>query len=176
MPSYDASDVDFAANRGGNGWFGRGSSGIVGGGSASLPGAWPAAAAADALFAGAGVVALGVGDSVASLVGSKFGRVRFGPGGKSLIGSATAAAAVFVAMAGLFWLVATSVVATSPAATFEATLVAAVAAADSFPALAVAAAAAFTSALESTTAQIDNLFLPAHCYCMLAFVRALTSA
>jgi hypothetical protein len=49
-------------------------------GCSALSGAWPATAATDALLAAAGVVAIGVGDSVASLVGSQWGRFRFGPG------------------------------------------------------------------------------------------------
>jgi dolichol kinase len=101
----------------------------------------------------AGLVVLGVGDSVASLVGVHFGRTRWPHSRKTIEGSAAAVGAMLLLLAlVLRW---TSAIAWG--------LV---------PWAALASACALACMLEATTSQIDNLFLPLYFQTLLLIAAA----
>ena len=90
----------------------------------------------------AGILVLGVGDAMASSIGTRFGSMRWpGGGGKTLEGSAAAWASMLLVVGLVHAAVRTE---PPPAEDW----------------LRVGTAAAAASALEALTHQIDNLFLP----------------
>lgn len=102
----------------------------------------------------AGILALGVGDSVASYVGTRLGRTRWPGTAKTVEGTAAAVGAIVVGAVALC--AAAGAVAPAPAARLTGGVL-----------LRILGATVATCVLEALTDQIDNLFLPLHFFCAL---------
>ncbi|KAG8468723.1 hypothetical protein KFE25_013806 [Diacronema lutheri] len=103
----------------------------------------------------AGILALGVGDSMASYVGVRFGRTRWPGTAKTVEGTAAAVGAIVVGAGALC----AASAAVAPARGDRGD--------DASAALGVLGATIATCVLEAVTDQIDNLFLPLHYFCAL---------
>jgi dolichol kinase len=103
----------------------------------------------------AGVLALGVGDSMASYVGTRFGRTRWPGSPKTLEGTAAAVSGIMVGACALC----------AASAALRGADARGAISADECARVLLATVA--TCALEAATEQIDNLFLPLHFFCAL---------
>ncbi|KAJ1638830.1 hypothetical protein T492DRAFT_857737 [Pavlovales sp. CCMP2436] len=103
----------------------------------------------------AGILALGVGDSMASYVGTRFGRTRWPGTAKTAEGTAAAVAAILVG-ACVLCRASAALAPAEPVSALSAGVIAR-----------ILAATVSTCVLEAVTEQIDNLFLPLHFFCML---------
>lgn len=121
------------------------------------PAATPPGGHARALAPLAGILALGVGDSVASSVGTHFGRTKWPQSSKTVEGTA---AAIVAMVAGAVALLACAGAAPTTAAVSEWA--------------GVVLATVATCLLEASTDQIDNLFLPAFYFTALHVAGELT--
>lgn len=102
----------------------------------------------------AGILALGVGDSMASYVGTRLGRTHWPGTAKTVEGTAAAVSAIVVGAGALC--VAAAAIAPAPAGRLGGDVL-----------LRILAATVSTCVLEAVTDQIDNLFLPLHFFCAL---------
>lgn len=114
----------------------------------------------------AGVLALGVGDSVASYVGTRVGRTCWRGTSKTVEGTLAAVIAVMVGAIGLY----AGALSLAP----QAALASAAEQAREWQRVLVATLA--TCVLEAVTDQIDNLFLPLYFFCALQIGRPAAAA